>query len=105
MADITALESMAKRRPEDPRPRFGLAAEYEKRGEWAKVVEHLEVYLRMTDDEGNAYGRLGRALRQLGRYDDALDAYRRGIAAAERHNHPTLAEELEERVQDLLSER
>jgi len=101
MADIDVLENLAKRRPDDPRPRFGLAAEYEKRGDWARTVEHLRAYLRMTDDQGNAYGRLGRALRQLGEEEEAIEAYRKGIAAARRHNHPTLAEEFEEVIRDM----
>ena len=101
MADIDALENLAKRRPDDPRPRFGLAAEYEKQGNWRKTVEHLRAYLRMTDDEGNAWGRLGRALHQLGEDREAIEAYRKGIAAANRHNHPTMAEDFEAIIRDM----
>lgn len=99
---IQALENMARRNELDPRPRFGLAAEYEKRGDWAKVVEHLTAYLRMTDDQGNAWGRLGRALRQLDRIDEAIEAYEKGIAAARLHNHPSMAEEFEAVLKELL---
>lgn len=96
---IDALRRMAARNPDDPRPYFGLAAEYERVEDWPRVIEHLETYLRLADDEGNAWGRLGRALRHLGRDNEARDAYRRGIAAASRHGHPTMAAEFEEELE------
>lgn len=92
---IEALEGMLERRPDDARLRFGLAIEYLKADRLGEGIEHLEAYLHSTDDEGNAWGRLGEALRKAGRDDDARDAYRRGIEAAGRHGHPTLAEELQ----------
>ncbi len=82
--------------PNDSRLRFGLALEYEKLGRWEQVVEELRNYLGLTDDQGNAWGRLGRALRELGRDTEARDAYRRGIEAATRHGHPGMAAEFEE---------
>lgn len=94
---IDALRKMVERDPDDARLRFGLAAEYERLGRWEQVVDQLRAYLELTDeDEGNAWGRLGRALRELGRDEDAKDAYRRGIEAAYRHGHPTMAEEFEQ---------
>lgn len=99
-ARLDALRRMAEARPDDPRPRFGLALEHERRGEWDRVVETLRDYLARTDDEGNAWGRLGAALRRLGRDDEARDAYRRGIDAARRHGHPTMAGEFEDLLDD-----
>ena len=91
---------MKERSPDDPRPRFGLAAEYEKAGRWEDAVTELREYLDRTDDEGNAWGRLGHALRELGREEEARAAYRRGIEAAGRHGHPTMAAEFEEVLED-----
>lgn len=93
---IEALRKMAAQRPEDPRPRFGLALEMEKAGRWEDAASELRAYLALADDEGNAYGRLGHALRQLGRDDEAKEAYHRGIDAADRHGHPTMVMEFEE---------
>jgi tetratricopeptide (TPR) repeat protein len=98
---IDALRRMVEKRPDDARARFGLAAEYEKAGRWEDVVRELEAYLAMTDDEGNAWGRLGRALRELGRDDDARAAWQRGIEAAGRHGHPSMAAEFEEILEDM----
>lgn len=99
-ARIEALRKMAAARPDDPRPRFGLALEMEKAGRWDDAAAELRAYLSLTDDEGNAYGRLGKALRQLGSDDEAKEAYRQGIDAANRHGHPTMAMEFEEVLDD-----
>lgn len=94
MTDRTeALARMLERRPDDARLRFGLALEYLKQERFDEAVEHLHAYLAVADDEGNAWGRLGDALRRLGRDDEAREAYERGIAAAEAHGHPSMAEE------------
>jgi E3 SUMO-protein ligase RanBP2 len=98
---IDALRRMVERNPEDVRARFGLAAEYERAGRWEDVVRELEAYLARADDEGNAWGRLGHALRELGRADAAREAYRRGIEAANRHGHPSMAAEFDETLEDM----
>ncbi len=72
---------------------FGLSKEYEKAGHDAKLVETLERYLVSADDEGNAYGMLARAYERQDQSEQALDAYRRGMAAATAHGHPGMAEE------------
>ncbi len=87
--------------PNDPRLRFGLALEYEKLERWSQVVDELRSYLALTDDQGNAWGRLGRALRELGREDEAREAYRRGVEAATRHGHPGMAAEFEDTLEEL----
>lgn len=102
MADrIESLRRMVEARPDDPRARFGLALEYERLGDWGAVVAELRAYLERTTDEGNAYGRLGHALLQLGRREEAAEAYRLGIEAAHRHGHPTMAMEFEETLEEL----
>src|SRR5690606_22930316 len=68
---------------------------------WHDVVEQLTAYLAVADDEGNAWGRLGRALREIGREEEARDAYRKGIEAAARHGHPSMAAEFQEAIDEL----
>lgn len=97
---IAALQRMLEKNPDDMRVRFGLAAEYEKAGDWQAAAAELQLYLAATDDEGNAWGRLGHALRELGRTEEARAAYERGIEAANRHGHPTMAMEFEEVLAD-----
>jgi len=98
---IHALERMLARNPGDPRAHFGLAAEYEKLGDNDRVIAHLERYLALTDDEGNAWGRLGTALVRQGRTEEARRAYERGIEQARHHGHPSMAGEFEMALEDL----
>ncbi len=93
---LEVLRKMLKRRPEDARLRFGLAVELLKEERLEEGVQELRAYLDAADDEGNAWGRLGEALRALGREEEAREAYRTGVEAARRHGHPTMAEEFEE---------
>ena len=97
---IAALQKMLARTPDDPRAHFGLALEYEKAGRWEETAAALTRYLELAADEGNAWGRLGHALRQLGRDEEARAAYQRGITAARAHGHPTMAAEFEDVLDD-----
>ena len=72
---------------------FGLAKEYEKAGDDAKLIGTLEKYLAAADDEGNAYGMLARAYERTSQRDKAHESYQRGVAAAASHGHPGMAEE------------
>lgn len=98
---IDALRRMLERRPDDPRMRFGLALEYLNADRLEEGVEQLRAYLDSADDEGNAWGRLAAALDQLGQREEAIAAYRTGIEAAERHGHPTMADEFRIALEDL----
>lgn len=97
---IAALRRMLEHSPDDPRVHFGLALEFEKTQDWTNAAAQLHRYLELAEDEGNAWGRLGHALRQLGRDEEARAAYGRGIDTAKRHGHPTMAMEFEEVLAD-----
>jgi len=98
---LSALERMLGNRPHDSRLRFGLALEYFGVGRIEDGVRELQVYLDEADDEGNGWGRLGTALRDQGRVEEAIEAYRTGIEAAMRHGHPTMAEEFRAALEEL----
>jgi tetratricopeptide (TPR) repeat protein len=72
---------------------FGLAKEYEKAGLNEDLIETLNRYLEVSDDEGNAYGMLACAYERIGQRDKAREVYQRGIETAQRHGHPSMAEE------------
>jgi Flp pilus assembly protein TadD len=97
---IAALLRMLERNPSDARLHFGLAIEYEKAARWQDAADVLRAYLAVADDEGNAWGRLGNALRHLGRFDEARAAYTTGIAVARAHGHPSMAADFEEILTD-----
>lgn len=90
---IDVFEQMLAGDPGNTMVMFGLAKEYEKAGDEAKVIEMLERYLEAADDEGNAYGMLARAFERTKQSDKARAAYQRGIEVAAAHGHPSMAEE------------
>ncbi|HSJ13091.1 MAG TPA: hypothetical protein VK939_01675 [Longimicrobiales bacterium] len=98
---IDSLNRMLERSPGDVRARLGLAMEYEKLARWHDVARELQLYLAASEDQGNAWGRLGHALIQIGDTDAARAAYRNGIEAAARHGHPSMAAEFQETLEDL----
>lgn len=102
MADsrLEAFRAMVAKNPANMQARFGLANEAVKAGALEEALAHYEAYLAGFDDEGNGWARVADVLDQLGRDGEARDARRRGIDAANRHGHPSLAAELEEMMED-----
>ena len=98
---LLTLRRMAEEHPEDARFQFGLAIELLKRGDTREGAQALQTYLNLADDEGNGWGRLGAALADLGKVDEAREAYARGIEIASGRGHDGLAEELREAREDL----
>jgi len=80
---------------------FGLAKEYEKAGQTDEMIETLERYLAISDDEGNGFGMLARAYEQAGQREKAKETYQSGIDAAARHGHPSMSEEYRQAVEGL----
>jgi predicted Zn-dependent protease len=90
---IEIFEQMLAGDPSNTMVMFGLAKEYEKAGDQAKLIETLERYLAAADDEGNAYGMLARAYERTKDSEKARAAYQRGIDVATAHGHPGMAQE------------
>ena len=93
---IEIFEQMLTGDPANTAVLFGLAKEYEKAGDDAKLIETLERYLAASDDEGNAYGMLARAYERAQQNDKAQETYQRGLETAMAHGHPGMAEEYRE---------
>ena len=90
---IDIFKQMLQSDPVNSSILFGLAKEYEKTGQTAEMIETLERYLANADDEGNAFGMLARAYEKAEQRDQAKETYQRGIDAATKHGHPSMAEE------------
>ena len=93
---IEIFEQILSGDPTNTAVLFGLAKEYEKTGDDAKLIEILERYLVAADDEGNAYGMLARAYERTKQAERARNAYQRGIEASMSHGHPGMADEYRE---------
>jgi tetratricopeptide (TPR) repeat protein len=79
---------------------FGLAKEYEKTGQTEEMIETLERYLAISNDEGNAFGMLARAYEKAGQREKAKETYQRGIEVASAHGHPSMAEEYKSTLEE-----
>src|SRR5215218_10221801 len=81
--------------PDNPTGLLALANEYQKAGRCEDEAAVLERYVSVhSDDEGNAYARLGDVLSRLGRRDEARATYERGVQQAEKYGHSGMAEDL-----------
>ena len=63
--------------------RFSLGLEYAKAADPAKAIEHLRAALAKDPGYSAAWRALGKSLEAAGRAEEALAAYRDGIAAAQ----------------------
>ena len=92
---INYFERMLADNPDNPTGLLALANEYQKAGRYEDEAAVLERYVSVhSDDEGNAYARLGDVLSHLGRKDEARAAYDKGIQQAEKYGHSGMAEDL-----------
>lgn len=96
---LESLKALLEQDPKDAFIRYGLADSYYKTGQYAECVEQIEAYLKLADDEGAVYRIWGKSLLKLGRIEEARQAFTLGIAAAERHSHPSMAEEYQETLE------
>ena len=94
------LEKMALEIPNDRDLRYFLATEYFALQRYADCLRELELYLNSGDDEGVGFRMRGICLYHLGRKDEAQAALQSGVAAAQRHHHSDLAEEIEQTLQE-----
>ena len=92
---INYFERMLADNPDNPTGLLALANEYQKAERYGDEAAVLERYVSVhSDDEGNAYARLGEVLARLGRKDEARTAYERGIGQAEKFGHSGMADDL-----------
>ena len=74
--------------------RFSLGLQYLRTGEVARAAEHLRAATAQDPDYSAAWKLLGKALAECARPREAIDAYRQGIAAAERKGDKQAAREM-----------
>jgi predicted Zn-dependent protease len=98
---VEALLQMMARDPNDRAVHYMLGNEYFKAQKYSETVEILHRYLQSGDDEGSAYRLLAKSQERLGRIEEARQAYREGIVAAERHGHQPMVEEYTQALTDL----
>jgi Tfp pilus assembly protein PilF len=74
--------------------RFSLGMQYLKAGDAARASPHLRKAVELDPAYSAAWKLLGKALEQDGHADEAMQAYRRGIEAAEKRGDKQAAKEM-----------
>jgi len=98
---IHALEEILAREPTDVTTHYMLGNEYFKAQMYDRAVGAFRRYLALADDEGAVYRMLAQSLLRLQQLEEALQAYRDGLAAATRHGHQPMIEEYTQALKDL----
>lgn len=94
MATIENFEAMLAQGRDNALLRYSLGNEYLKLGDAAKAAEHLRRAVEHDPKYSAAWKLLGRALTDAERLDEALAAYRQGIAVAEARGDVQAAKEM-----------
>lgn len=76
------LRNMIVQKPDEPFVRYGLAMELKKLGHQQEAVEAFQHLVDHHPDYVATYLMYGNMLAELGRRDDAVAVYDRGLAAA-----------------------
>ena len=101
---IDTFRALVMKDPKNALARYGLANELIKEERYEEARSVLLEYLSMHDDEGAAYRLLAAVHEKLGRVEEACEAYRRGVDAARRHGHPSMAAEFQAKLEELEDE-
>ena len=94
MPSIADFETMLAAGRDNALLRFSLGSEYLKAGDAAKAVEHLRRAVEHDPKYSAAWKLLGRALADAEAWQEALAAYRQGIAVAEARGDKQAAKEM-----------
>lgn len=91
---IENLEKMLSAGKDSALLRFSLGSEYLKARDTGMAAGHLQRALALDPGYSAAWKLLGSALTGLGRYSEALSAFRRGIEVAEQKGDKQAAKEM-----------
>jgi len=91
---IEALLKMLERGQDSALLRFSLGNEYISVGDHAGAILHLQRAIELDRKYSAAWKLLGRCLAETGRDDEAMSAYRDGIAVAEQQGDRQAAKEM-----------
>lgn len=94
MPSIADFEAMLATGRDNALLRFSLGNEYLKAGDATRAAEHLRRAVEHDPNYSAAWKLLGRALTDAGAWQEALDAYRQGIAVAEARGDKQAAKEM-----------
>jgi Tfp pilus assembly protein PilF len=91
---IANLEALLTKGGDNAVLRLALASRYLDAGDAPAAVGHAEAAVRLDPEYSAGWKALGGAFAAAGRYADALAAYERGIAVAEKRGDQQAAKEM-----------
>ena len=94
MGMVERFEVMLAAGRDNPLIRFSLGNEYLKLNDLLRATEHLRAAVAQDAEYSAAWKLLGKALQQSEDREGAMEAYRQGIAAAERKGDKQSAKEM-----------
>ncbi len=103
MDRLAALHALLEADPTNQFARYGLAQEFVKAGNDLKALAEFRRILSENEDYQAAYYHAGKVLARLGRFDEAIDTYRRGIEASFRTGDLHARSELEAALDEVAS--
>ena len=101
MSRLPALMKLHEADPSDADLLFMIGSEHFNAGRPAEALPWLSRYVDAGRDVGAGFGLMAECCLKLNRDEDAKAALRRGIEAALRAGHPTMAGEFEERLHEI----
>ena len=101
MDRIAAFKSFIEKNPADPFPRYGLAMEYRNRGEGETAATAFGELIARFPDYTPTYLMAGQNLLALGRRDEAIATFQRGVEVAGRTGDRHARGELEDALAQL----
>ena len=102
---ISALLAMLGRGQDSSLLRFSLGNEYSGAGRFEEAAGHLRQAVRLDRNYSAAWELLGRVLANLERDDEAIAAYREGIAVAEQNGDRQAVKEMTVFLKRLLKKQ
>ena len=104
--DVTAnFEKLLASGTDNAMLRFGLGNAYFKQGLFEKALEHFARAVAQNPDYSAAWKMYGKALTEVGRPADAIEAYNKGIFRAEQKGDIQAAKEMKVFVRRLERSR
>lgn len=94
MRPVERFEALLAQGKDGALLRFSLGSQYLKDGDPARAAEHLRAAVAQDAGYSAAWKLLGKALAESGRPQEAIEAYRAGIEAAERKGDKQAAREM-----------
>ncbi len=92
---LEKLQQLAKQKPQEPFPRYGLAMEHKRLGDLEQAITIFQQLVNGFPDYTAVYYHYGSSLIAAGREEEACTILEKGIETASRHGNTHARDELQ----------